>query len=151
MEKMMKVLIVATATLIALSAVVAGANEPYFPRSEKRLASLDSNGDGRLSPEELAPVVKKRAQRLDANGDRQVSAAEIDADLRKRIESRRGRIMLLMDANKDGAITEAEMDQVLNDMFDKADTDDDGSVSFAEIQVFKRAQWRKAYLERRAN
>jgi hypothetical protein len=43
------------------------------------------------------------------------------------------------------------MDQVLNDMFDKADTDDDGSVSLAEIQNFKRAQWRKNYLERRAN
>jgi hypothetical protein len=59
--------------------------------------------------------------------------------------------MSLMDGNKDGLITETEMDQVLNDMFDKADTDDDGSVSFAEIQNFKRTQWRKSYLERQAN
>jgi Ca2+-binding EF-hand superfamily protein len=59
--------------------------------------------------------------------------------------------MALMDADKDGAITEAEMEAVLADMFDKADTDDDGAVDLAEIQAFKRAQWRKGLLERRAN
>jgi Ca2+-binding EF-hand superfamily protein len=151
MEKKMKIVIAVTTALIAFSAVAAEANEPYFPRSEQRFARLDTDKDGKLKPAELALVVQRSATALDANGDKQVSAAEIEAAMQKRLEKRRDRIMQLLDGNKDGAITEAEMDQVLNDMFDKADTDDDGSVSFAEIQVFKRAQWRKAYLERRAN
>jgi Ca2+-binding EF-hand superfamily protein len=146
----MRIIIVATA-ILGLSAVEAQANEPYFPRAERSFQRVDMNNDGKLAPEELAVVVKKREWAIDANGDKQVSAVEIETAMQKRLEKRRDRIMALMDGNKDGVITEAEMDQVLNDMFDKADTDDDGSVSLAEIQNFKRAQWRKNYLERQAN
>jgi Ca2+-binding EF-hand superfamily protein len=147
----MRIIIVATTAILGLSAVEAQANEPYFPRAERSFQRVDMNNDGKLAPEELAVVVKKREWAIDANGDKQVSAAEIETAMQKRLEKRRDRIMSLMDGNKDGVITEAEMDQVLNDMFDKADTDDDGSVSLAEIQNFKRAQWRKNYLERQAN
>jgi Ca2+-binding EF-hand superfamily protein len=147
----MRLLIVATTAILGMSIAEAQANEPYFPRAEKSFQRLDTNKDGKLAPEELAVVVKKREWVIDANGDKQVSAAEIEAAMQKRLEKRRDRIMALMDSNKDGVVAEAEMDQVLNDMFDKADTDDDGSVSLAEIQNFKRAQWRKSYLERRAN
>lgn len=147
----MKIVIAATAAVIGLTAVAALANEPYFPRGEKPFLRLDANKDGKLTPDELGSAVKKREWAIDANADRQLSAAEIEAAMQKRLAKRRDRIMQLMDANKDGAITEVEMDQVLNDMFDKADTDDDGAVSLAEIQNFKRAQWRKAYLERQAN
>lgn len=147
----MRIVIVATTAILGMSVVEAQANEPHFPRAEKTFQRLDTNKDGKLAPEELAVVVKKREWVIDANGDRNVSAAEIEAAMQKRLEKRRDRIMSLMDGNKDGLITEAEMDQVLNDMFDKADTDDDGSVSFAEIQNFKRTQWRKSYLERQAN
>jgi Ca2+-binding EF-hand superfamily protein len=151
MEKKMRTVIAAAAATLALSALAAGANEPYFPRSEQRFARLDTNKDGKLAPEELARVINRRVALIDANGDRQVSAAEIEAAMRKRIENRRDRIMQLMDADRDGTISEAEADVVLRDMFDKADTDDDGAVSLAEIQIFKRAQWRKEFLGRRAN
>lgn len=147
----MRIMIAATAAAVGLATVAAQANEPYFPRGEKPFLRLDANNDGKLAPDELAAATKKREWAIDANADRQLSAAEIEAAMQKRIAKRRERIMQLMDTNKDGAITEAEMDQVLNDMFDKADTDDDGAVSLAEIQNFKRAQWRKAYLERQAN
>jgi Ca2+-binding EF-hand superfamily protein len=150
-EDEMRIVIVATIAIIGLGAVAALANEPYFPRAERSFQRLDVNKDGKLAPEELAIVVKKREWVIDANDDKQVSAAEIEAAMQKRLEKRRDRIMALMDGNKDGVISEVEMDQVLNDMFDKADTDEDGSVSLAEIQNFKRAQWRKNYLERQAN
>lgn len=146
----MKIVIVATTAIIGLSAGLAVANEPYFPRSEKTFQRLDLNKDGKLAPDELSAVVKKRERAMDANGDGQVTAAELESAMQSRIEKRKGRIMALMDSNRDGVISEAEMDQVLNDMFDKADLDDDGAVSLAEIQNFKRAQWRKAYLERQA-
>jgi Ca2+-binding EF-hand superfamily protein len=147
----MRIVIVATTAILGMFVVGAQANEPYFPRAERSFQRLDVNKDGKLVPEELAVVIKKREWVIDANGDKQVSAVEIEAAMQKRLEKRRDRIMALMDGNKDGVITEAEMDQVLNDMFDKADTDDDGSVSLAEIQNFKRSQWRKNYLERQAN
>lgn len=147
----MKVLAMVALAAIGLSSIEASANEPYFPRNEKRFLKLDLNKDGKLSPEELAPVFKKRAAFVDANGDKAVTAAELEAAMQKRIEKRRDRIMALMDSNKDGSITETEMDAVLADMFDKADTDDDGAVSLAEIQVFKRSKWRKELMGRQAN
>jgi Ca2+-binding EF-hand superfamily protein len=140
---------------LSVSATLLGgpafATEPYFPMAEKRFARLDANKDGKLVPEELAPVVKKRVAAMDGDGDKALTVSEIDAALQRRIERRRDRIMSLLDANKDGKITEAEMDAVLNDMFDKADTDDDGAVNLAEIRAFKRAKWRKEFLERRSN
>lgn len=150
--KIVTAVALATIGLAGASALASAmANEPYFPRSEKRLQRLDANRDGKLTVEELAPVIRRRTAAVDSNGDRALTAAEIEAAMQKRIEKRRDRIMALMDADKDGTITEAEMDAVLADMFDKADTDDDGAVDLAEIQAFKRAQWRKGLLERRAN
>jgi Ca2+-binding EF-hand superfamily protein len=123
------------------------ANEPYFPRSEKGLQKLDINKDGKLTALELAPALMKRLTRMDSNNDKSLSAEEIDASMLERVQKRRGRIMLLMDADRDGKITQAEVDVVLNDMFDKADTNSDGGVDMAEIKTFKRGIWRKALID----
>jgi Ca2+-binding EF-hand superfamily protein len=143
----MKKTIVLATGLTGLLVTAALANEPYFPRSERGLERLDLNKDGKLTPNELAPAVMKRAARMDANNDKVLTAAEIDAALTKRIEQRRGRIMLLLDRDKDGRITEAEFEGVVEDMFDKADTNGDGGVDLAEIRSFKRGPWRKGLID----
>jgi Ca2+-binding EF-hand superfamily protein len=135
------------AALAGTAAPQAFANEPYFPRGEKAFQRLDANKDGRISTAEFAPVMDKRVATMDANGDKVLTAAEIDAALIKRVERRRVRIMQLLDANKDGSITEAELDGVVEDMFDKADADHNGGVDMVELRSFKRAKWRKALID----
>jgi Ca2+-binding EF-hand superfamily protein len=129
--------------------VVAGlalANEPYLPRGERALQRLDTNKDGRLSLEEIKPRLQQRLALSDANGDKMITAAEIDGMLQKRLEQRRGRIMQLLDRDRDGTITQAEFDRVVADMFDKADADNNGGLDLAEMRGFKRGVWRKGFL-----
>jgi Ca2+-binding EF-hand superfamily protein len=129
--------------------IVAGqalANEPYLPRNEKALVKLDVNKDGRISLNEIKPRMDKRLAIADADGNKAITSAEIDAMLQKRLERRRIRIMELLDGNRDGTITQLEFDRVVEDMFDKADTDNNGGVDLAELQGFKRGVWRKSFV-----
>jgi Ca2+-binding EF-hand superfamily protein len=122
------------------------ANEPYLPRNEKSLQRLDTNKDGRINRDEIMPRMAKRFAVEDVNGDKIISTAEIDALLQKRLQARRSKMLELMDANKDGSITEAEFNRVADSLFDKADTDHNGGVDLAELKSFKRGEWRKAFL-----
>lgn len=144
----MKKIAVIAAGLAGLGvAGMAMANEPYFPRGERGFQRMDANKDGKLSLQEISPVMDKRLITADSNGDKIVTAAEIDAMLTKRIEARRTRMMQLLDANKDGSITVAEMDSVVENMLNNADANKDGGVDMAELKSFKRGQWRKAFLQ----
>lgn len=129
--------------LVAGSAL---ANEPYLPRNEKALIKLDINKDGRISIDEIKPRMDKRLAEADVDGNKTITSAEIDAMLQKRLERRRIRIMELLDGNRDGTITQGEFDRVVEDMFDKADADNNGGVDLAELQGFKRGKWRKAFV-----
>ncbi len=131
--------------LIAM-AVQAHATEPYLPRNEKALQRLDADKDGRISLAEIKPRMDKRLALADADGNKIITSAEIDAMLQKRVERRRIRIMELLDGNRDGTITQIEFDRVVEDMFDKADTDNNGGVDLAELQGFKRGPWRKSFV-----
>jgi Ca2+-binding EF-hand superfamily protein len=134
------------ALALSITSGVCLANEPYLPRNEKSLQRLDTNKDGRITRDEILPRMAKRFAIEDVNGDKVISTAEIDALLQKRLEARRTKMMELMDANKDGNITEAEFNRVADSLFDKADTDHNGGVDLAELRGFKRGEWRKAFL-----
>jgi Ca2+-binding EF-hand superfamily protein len=147
MERNMKVTILAAASLAAASGLVA-ANEPYFPRSQISFDRIDTDKDGKIEMVEFVPLVGRRLARLDSDGDKAVSAAEIESRMQDSLKKRRDRIMAFMDTNKDGKITESELDKLVEAMFNGADTDKDGGVSMAELKTFKRADWRKSYLQR---
>jgi Ca2+-binding EF-hand superfamily protein len=139
------------ATVLAVASIATAtlsfANEPYFPRNERGFARVDVNKDGKIALAEFSPIAEKRLSRLDTNGDKAVTAAEIDGRFRELIERRRARIMALMDVDGNGTITTAELDKVTEAMFNGADTDKDGGLTMTELQSFKRAAWRRSFVE----
>jgi hypothetical protein len=142
--------LLAAATLAPV-ATLAFANEPYLPRREMTFKRLDTNGDGKITISEFAPLVDKRFALLDTNGDKAVTAAEIEKRMQDAITRRKDRIMKFLDRDADGKITENELDNLVQAMFNSADTDRDGGVSLAEAQAFKRSEWRKQVMSGSAN
>jgi EF hand len=123
--------------------MTATANEPFFPRQQKTFARLDSNHDGKVERGEFDRVAASRFGRMDTDGDKVITSAEIDQILQKAIDRRKGRLLSLMDRDKNGAISEAELDKIVDSMFIDADSDRDGALNLAEMQGFKRDVWRK--------
>lgn len=131
---------------LALSIVVGGTVE-VLAASERGGArhsfeELDANSDGQVSQAEFAAHRAERFETADANGDGQLSRDEILARGKARDEARAERradkMLERLDANKDGALTLAE----LNDgrggkLFDRADSDGNGAVSKAEFDQMK--------------
>ncbi len=78
--------------------------------ADQRLKDADTNGDGVLSPDELAAMIQKReierkverlTRRLDVNGDGKVTIAEIENQKAKRFA--------LLDRNDDGKLEASEL------------------------------------------
>ncbi len=116
--------------------------------------SIDSNNDGRLTlPEFLAGRSAPMMQRMDANHDGRITQAEQQAmrgqrqaatpqgkapprkgDGERRGPGGGGGMMAMLDANKDGAVTRAEMDGAMTQRFRAADADKNGWLSLTEFQ-----------------
>lgn len=84
-----------------------------------RFAEADANGDGQLSAEELAAAAE--ARRMERQAERQ--AARID------------RMIERMDENGDGTLSLEEMAAMPEArMFDRLDADEDGVITQAEVE-----------------
>jgi len=86
-------------------------------RRDELLRRFDANGDGRLSDEERATMVKaireqadeqKFLGKYDLNRDGAISAEERDAAMQKIREEHRAELMERYDADRDGQLSEAE-------------------------------------------
>jgi Ca2+-binding EF-hand superfamily protein len=101
---------------------------------QKWLAKADTNGDGVLSLDELkAGEEKMRANfmaKADTNHDGTVSPEERKAAFEKFAEARFAKL----DKNGDGALTEAEVGEKRWARLSVADADKNGSVTEAELQ-----------------
>ncbi|MGH6907939.1 MAG: hypothetical protein ACREDX_08790, partial [Aestuariivirga sp.] len=71
----------------------------------------------------------------------------IDAYLQKRLEQRRNQMLGAMDGDKNGVITLAELDKLVDAMFNSADADKDGGVSLEEARDFRIAKLPKPEAE----
>ena len=73
------------------------------------LMTLDTNGDGRLTIDEVLPDPMANAvgfvMRLDANGDRKISKNERSGELARRYQE----LLDAADQDKDGVVTEGEL------------------------------------------
>ncbi|MDR0809681.1 MAG: hypothetical protein LBE86_11260 [Gemmobacter sp.] len=105
-------------------------------------AAADTDGDGRLTPDEMKAIRAARIADLDADKDGRISAEEMIArDMRgaeTRIRARVAAMMERMDADGDGTLTAAEvlsMPMPGEQMLGWLDKDNDGAVSKAEFDA----------------
>jgi Ca2+-binding EF-hand superfamily protein len=103
--------------------------------------AVDRNGDGVISREEFQAARAEQFGRRDRNQDGFIDSA----DLRERAAARAalaegiGRVQQRMDTNGDGRLSKDEFLRGGLDLFERADTDGNGSLDAKELQA-ARAQ-----------
>ncbi len=108
-------------------------------------SEVDTNGDGKLSKDEMAAHAKARFDAADTDGNGKLSAAEMAAAAKKKQEDRRAKMMTKMiermDADKDGELSFDEMpgqQSRADKMFSRLDKDGDGAISEEELKAAKK-------------
>jgi Ca2+-binding EF-hand superfamily protein len=116
---------------------------------DARFEAMDTNGDGRISPDEHSATAARMFDRMDANGDGKVTAAEMDAFKQKvladkgvkpkrdekKAEMSSAEKIKTIDTNGDGVLTADEHAAGAKAMFDKMDADDDSYLSKSEMRA----------------
>lgn len=145
----------AIATAIAVSSLAAPSfarDKPTHEQMQQRMMDrLDTNGDKKISPEEVKANTERAFKAFDVNADGQVSPDEIKT---KRAEMREARKAVKAAATG----TEAEKitaDAKLKDvsglmmpgmrekMFKRLDTDKNGTLSLAEVDVASERMFKR--------
>jgi hypothetical protein len=108
------------------------ADEPSFE-------SMDTNGDGRLSPDEHAAVAARMFATIDANGDGRLTASEMAAGYQKATGEKMSATTAAetikpIDTNGDGVLSAAEHAAAARSMFARMDSNHDGYLSRAEVK-----------------
>lgn len=105
-------------------------------------ATLDANGDGQVTQDEIAAQRTARIAAMDTDGDGNLSEAELTAAHEAREAERKAartkQMMARMDANKDGVVSLAEMTPDADHgvkMFKRIDANGDGAISKAEADA----------------
>lgn len=134
--------VVASSAMIWLIASPVGfaAESSKERKSDAHFKAMDTDGDGKLSPEEHAAGAKRMFDTMDANKDGKVTANEMDAAHEKVTGQKVAKSDLssadkikAVDANGDGVLTAEEHAAGSKKMFDKMDTNKDGFLSQDEV------------------
>lgn len=125
--------IAAALVLNAADATAAGHREaPDF-------ATLDTDGNGALTLEELQAAGEARFAAVDTDGNGTVSAEELTAHMQSQAAERVERMIARLDANEDGVLSMDEMqprggERRAERMFSRIDVDEDGQISAEEFE-----------------
>lgn len=101
-------------------------------------ATLDQNGDGAITLEELQSIPQSRFAAADSNVDGALSSDELSAQMAAQMAARVAQMMSRFDANGDGLLQADEMpkprgEMPVERMLAHLDTDDDGQISQEEF------------------
>jgi len=133
--------------------------------ADARFAKIDVNGDGSLNAADRTAMMTKRFAIIDTNGDGSISqsefiatqqaGAERRADRRERrmerigVRAREGRqrgrlgaaaMLVRADTNGDKSVTQAEYRAAIDARFNKADANQDDSISIEERQAVRKTR-----------
>ena len=131
MKRTAFILVVAmAATAVTSVSALARGQGPDF-------ATLDADGNGELTREELQARGAARFEEADANGDGLLSQTELEAQGTERAQKRAARMIERMDANGDGQLSQEEISTRRNAgrFFDRIDSDDSGTITQAEFDA----------------
>ena len=137
-----------TALVLSALAVTTVSAQAQGPRGLGGISfeTLDTNGDGQITAEELQAREQVRFEVADTNKDGTLSRSELEAAAQARVTDRVSAMLVRLDANGDGVLTFEEVSQPgrhdrksarFDRMFDRADADGSGGLSAEE---FAKAQ-----------
>lgn len=120
-----------------------------YDQRQAEMAILDKNGDGVLSPEELAAGTQMKFEAADANKDGIVTQAERDASIgafkqthqeKYGAQTANKAVQLqnrfeAADTNKDGQVSKQEYDAYYGQRYQKLDKNKDGKLDLREYQT----------------
>jgi Ca2+-binding EF-hand superfamily protein len=126
--------IVVSATLVATldAAAQAGTGD-----RRATFGSWDSDGDGRVTQQELATLREERLSSADLDGDGALSATELETRANAQARKRMDRMLDRLDRDGDGSLSAAELaaSDRMERMFGRMDADGDGGITRAEFDA----------------
>jgi len=137
---------------VATSALAFGPG--FGPRGgeEFTFETLDLDGNGQVTREEMQAFGLQRFSKADTDGDGVLSEAELVAAAQARAAERVTKMVERFDKNGDGALSPEEMPRPDAErsamMFDVIDSDDNGTITVEEFDIMKERMSKRGHMWR---
>jgi Ca2+-binding EF-hand superfamily protein len=108
--------------------------------ADEKFAMMDTNKDGRVSPDEFEVGAKQMFDKMDTNKDGKVTAAEMDAAHAGKAKGMSSADKIKkVDTNGDGTLSADEHAAGAKKMFNRMDADHDGYLTKQELEAGHKA------------